>query len=134
MFESSSESWSVDQSEPGFERRGFPRFEPLENRVWLGWWRDEEFLTYGAQLIDLSRSGAAIACLDAPPEGEYAWFCVAGEQTSGGARVIVVGRNPLNTNPAAFRVRVSFCSVCPEDLYQIALGYIEEPEAASAFS
>lgn len=118
------ESTSRASTTLGFERRGAQRFAAVEDRIWLGWWDGEQFQTVGSRLLDVSRTGAAIACPDGPTEGDDAWFCVVGPSLSGGARARVVGREPMQDDPTTIRLRLTFQHGCPEDVYQIALGML----------
>ncbi|QDV37923.1 hypothetical protein [Tautonia plasticadhaerens] len=113
----------------GSERRGARRFSAVEDRIWLGWWDGEQFQTLGARLLDVSRTGAAVACPDGPGVGDDAWFCVVGPSLSGGARARVVGREPTEDDPSMIRLRLNFQARCPDDVYEIALGMMAEPLA-----
>ena len=90
------------------DRRGAPRFDAVEDRIWLGWWDGEQFRTIGARLLDISRTGAAIACPEGPDRGDDAWFCVVGPGVSGGARARVDSPTvrcamPLRAQPGLLR-------------------------------
>lgn len=108
----------------GVDRRRSTRFDPVEDRVWLGWWDGEQFQTIAARLIDISRTGAALICVDGPEKTMDAWFCVVGPRHSGGARAQVVGREPMPGQPEQYRLRLTFHAACPEDVYLVALGIL----------
>ncbi|WP_158633669.1 PilZ domain-containing protein [Tautonia sociabilis] len=116
----------------GVERRETPRFTPLVDRLWLGWWDGEQFQTIGSQLIDISLGGAAIACTDGPETGDDAWFCVVGPRLSGGTRAQVVGREPMPGSPGVYRLRLRFLPRCPQDVFEIALGLLPGDSAEPA--
>jgi hypothetical protein len=116
----------------GAERRGSTRYAAVEDRIWLGWWDGEQFQTLGSRLLDISRSGAAVCCEDGPEPGDDAWFCVVGPSLSGGARARVVGREPMEDDPTAIRLRMVFQPRCPDDVFEIALGMMPGRFDASA--
>ena len=109
-----------DQTPSWYERRELDRYAPIEDRVWIGWWDGRSFHRTAAQLLDISRRGAAVACDEVLEAGSEAWFCIVGSRLSGGARVRVVGRVPLDDRGRS-RVRFRFQPHCPEDIFRVAL-------------
>lgn len=111
------------------DRRSAPRHSAVEHRIWLGWWIDRDFQTVAASLLDISRRGAAISSPAGVPVGTEVWFCIVGGQLSAGARAVVVASEAIAGEEARVRGCLRFVAGCPEDLFSIALGLVEDTDA-----
>ncbi len=60
------------------ERRREARYAPLKDRVYLGWWVEEDFHTETGLLCNISSGGAAIRVTAPIMNPETLWVCVVG--------------------------------------------------------
>ena len=99
------------------DRRSDPRFFSLEFRAWLGWRIDDERLcTIGVRLIDISRGGACVEAVEAPPRDRRVLLVLSGLKMAEGSvwsDIVTVGKKAGGT----VVLRLSFAEPCPESLY-----------------
>ncbi|MDR3636461.1 MAG: PilZ domain-containing protein [Isosphaeraceae bacterium] len=60
------------------DRRKEPRYEPVMDYAYLGWWEGATFRTEQAQIVNISAGGAALATAGKPNAGETVWLSVVG--------------------------------------------------------
>ncbi|WP_422929477.1 PilZ domain-containing protein [Singulisphaera sp. PoT] len=101
-----------------WERRGAPRHEPSETRLWVGWPQDGSFQVTGAGLVNISETGALLL-IDMPPEkGATVWLRLEGPAPIDDVQAIVVESS--QRTPEEHAVRVEFRQPFPPEFYQAA--------------
>ena len=75
------------------DRRQEPRYAPVMERAYLGWWEGESFRTELGRLANISAGGAALEVRSDPGVGEVVWLCVIGPNRLGWVPARLLGRN-----------------------------------------
>ena len=105
------------------QRRREPRYLAIENRLWLQWWEDEDYLGRSARLVNVSRNGAMIV----------SWFLLRKDQR---LRVYLEDPAPQIGVDASVlgvvegitgmhQIRLEFISGCPEEFIEAAANGFE---------
>jgi hypothetical protein len=106
------------------ERRKHPRYPASSFRLWMGRWDEEEFEIEATRLLDISRGGAALIALDAPPIGEMVWLCLHDAPRTGSVRASVIGVHADDVE--GYVVRLMFGEPIPDALFEAAVGLLQE--------
>lgn len=75
------------------DRRQEPRYVPVMERAYLGWWEGESFRTEVGRLANISAGGAALDVRNDPGDGEAVWLCVIGPNRPGWVAARLLGRH-----------------------------------------
>ena len=75
------------------ERRREPRYVPMMERAYLGWWEHDAFRTELGRLANISAGGAALEAGAGPGLGEAVWLCVIGPNRTGWVAARLLGRH-----------------------------------------
>lgn len=92
-------------------RRRELRFLAQENRLWLQWWEDGEYLGRTARLVNVSRGGAMIIAWFLLREGQRLRVFLEEAESQNGVEATVLGVVPGIT--AMHQIRLSFTTPCP---------------------
>src|SRR5690349_19665 len=101
----------------GRDRRDSARHLPMNRHAEIMWGPAESAPTAPAQLIDISRSGAAVIVGDPPPAGTL-------RLSLGAERTIWVEADVVAIEPvteSSHRLRLRFRTPCPDDFLKAAI-------------
>lgn len=100
-------------------RRRSTRYQPVDDRLWLGWTQGDQFRTSLALLLDVSLTGALLVADEVPKESTPAWICLqsAGQTDWVKGRVLGVIRTWLGPH----KVRLVFEGTCPYAFFKAAV-------------
>jgi len=101
-------------------RRQSTRYSAVNDRLWLGWWADEEFNLVDAQLVNISEGGVLIHAERAPEAGQVVWMRLEGTSTPESLAAIVLESRWV-TLRRRWVVRLEFQQACPPDFYTTAV-------------
>lgn len=93
------------------ERRREPRYVPVMERAYLGWWVGETFRTELGRLANISAGGAALDIATDPGVGESVWLCVIGPNRMGWVAARLLARD-------GNLVRMVFAERFPYELFK----------------
>jgi len=113
------------------ERRASPRLPAADERIWAGWWLDDdEFTTTAARIENISRGGAKVRSIFEPEVSQDVWIRVANPLCDDYVQATVLEVVP--TPEGDFWVRMAFSEPCPDALYEIVTqGFAgADPEAS----
>ncbi|WP_076343806.1 PilZ domain-containing protein [Paludisphaera borealis] len=100
------------------ERRASPRLPAVDERIWAGWWvDDDEFTTTAARLENISRGGAKVRTTVAPDVSQDVWIRLADPSCSDFVQATVLEVVP--TPEGDFGVRMVFDEPCPDEFFDI---------------
>lgn len=110
------------------DRRQEPRYVPVMECAYLGWWEGESFRTEVGRLTNISAGGAALDVGDDPGIGETVWLCVVGPSRTGWVAARLLGRHGRIS-------RMVFAERFPYALFKsVVWGFpAQEPELAAVF-
>jgi hypothetical protein len=74
------------------DRRSEPRYAPVMDRAFLGWWERDAFRTAVGRLANISSGGAALELAAEPATDDGVWLCVVGPHRSAWVAARVLGR------------------------------------------
>jgi hypothetical protein len=99
------------------ERRKEPRYAPVLDRAYLGWWERETFRTELGRLDNISTGGAALQLDGWPAVGETVWLSVVGPNATDWVPARLLGCHGQT-------VRMMFAEPMPYDLFrEVVLGF-----------
>lgn len=75
------------------DQRQEPRYVPVLERAYLGWWEGETFRTELGRLANISAGGAALDVYHDPGVGQTVWLCVVGPNRMGWVAARLLGRH-----------------------------------------
>lgn len=101
-------------------RRQSTRYSAVNDRLWLGWWADEEFNLVDAQLVNISEGGVLIHAERAPEPGQIVWMRLEGTATLESLAALVLESRWV-TLRRRWVVRLEFQQACPTDFYETAV-------------
>jgi hypothetical protein len=100
------------------ERRASPRLPAVDDRIWAGWWGDDdEFTTTAARLENISRGGAKVRTIVEPEVSQDVWIRLADPFCSEAVRATVLEVVP--SPEGDFWVRMVFADPCPDEFFDI---------------
>ncbi len=99
-------------------RRKEPRFQAIENRLWVQWWQDGELLGRAARLVNVSRSGALIVSWTLFRENQRIRVFLEEPAQTMGVHSVVLG--VLEGTSGMHQIRLAFISPCPDDFITAA--------------
>lgn len=102
----------------GAHRRREPRFQPIDDRLWLQWWEGEEYLGRAARLVNVSRHGAMMVSPFLFREGQSVRIFLEEPAPQIGVDSVVLG--VLEGSAGLHQIRLAFRSVCPDDFIAAA--------------
>jgi hypothetical protein len=102
-----------------WERRRAPRHSVAENRLWIGWRKDEDFFVAGAQLMNISYGGALLVVEQPPLKGQTVWLRL--EVVIPIEDVCAVVVDAARIGRGEYGVRISFREPFPTGFYQAAV-------------
>jgi hypothetical protein len=101
------------------DRRTSPRLPAVDDRVWAGWWvDDEEFTTTAARLENISRGGAKVRTAIEPDVSQDIWVRLA--EWLGCESVKATVLEVVPAPDGGFWVRMAFSEPCPDDFFELA--------------
>jgi hypothetical protein len=109
-------------------RRRSPRYSAVNERLWLGWWAEDEFVLVEAQLINISEGGLLVSVSPSPAQGQHVWMRLTGSATQESLEA-VVQESRWGMLKRRFSVRLTFHSACPTEFYETAV-YGQSTEAS----
>lgn len=95
---------------PG-DRRKEPRYVPVMENAYLGWWEGETFRSELGKLANISAGGAALEVAGEPSSGETVWLCVVGPQRPDWVPARLLGR-------LGSTARMAFVENLPYELFK----------------
>jgi hypothetical protein len=102
------------------ERRRSRRYPAVEDRAWLGWWRNErDYSIVAARLIDISRGGARVAMAEPPPRRQAVWVCLGAPRPIDCVRATTL--EATRVRQGEYSVRLEFHGNGPDILYRAAV-------------
>lgn len=105
------------------QRRREPRFEAVENRLWLQWWQDGEYLGRSATLVNVSRSGAMIVSWVLLREHQRVRIYLEDSAYEVGVHAVVLG--VCEAIRGMHQTRLRFLSPCPDHFIEAAANGFE---------
>lgn len=100
------------------ERRAHPRLPAVDDRIWAGWWlNDDEFATTAARVENISRGGAKVRSSDEPDVWRDLWIRLATPFSTESVQATVLEVVP--SPDGEFWVRVAFSEPCPDEFFEI---------------
>lgn len=106
------------------DRRRAPRFKPVIENAFLGWWEGDSFCAEQGALRNVSEGGAAIELEHLPPNVETVWLCVAGP-----GRVTWA---PARLSGHEGRVaRLAFTEPFPDELFELLVWGFDTADPAA---
>lgn len=100
------------------ERRASPRLPAQDERIWAGWWlNDDEFTTTAARVENISRGGAKVRSTFEPDVSQDVWIRVANPLCDECVQATVLEVVP--TPEGDFWVRMAFSEPCPDPVFEI---------------
>jgi hypothetical protein len=101
-------------------RRKSPRYSAVNERLWMGWWADDEFVLVEAQLVNISEGGVLVSVSPSPAPGQHVWMRLTGSATHESLEAIVQ-ESKWGMLKRRFSVRLTFHSACPIEFYETAV-------------
>jgi hypothetical protein len=99
------------------ERRASPRLPAADDRIWAGWWlNDDEFTTTAARVENISRGGAKVRSSNQPDVWQDLWIRLANAQCADYVQATVLEVVP--SPDGDFWVRMAFSEPCPDDFFE----------------
>jgi PilZ domain len=100
------------------QRRREPRIEPVEDRIWIQWWDEEELLGRSARLVNVSRHGAMIVTSALPRQHQTVWLYLEEPAPQVGVKASVL--EVIEGRHGVHQVRLGFASLCPDEFFEMA--------------
>jgi hypothetical protein len=108
------------------ERRKNPRFEAGANRVWMGWWKnEEEFVTTTARIVNISLGGSMLCPENPPPQDRPCWLCLGIPEPVEYVEVAVL--EVVTSRQGQYAVRLQFREPCPYSFFKAVIEGHESP-------
>jgi hypothetical protein len=99
------------------ERRASPRLPAVDDRIWAGWWlNDDEFTTTAARVENISRGGAKIRTTIEPEVAQDLWIRMANPLCTEFVQAMVLEVMPCPEGD--FWVRMAFSEPCPNNFFE----------------
>lgn len=107
------------------DRRRACRYPAGDSPVYLGWWRDDEFRTTLAILVDVSGQGASVLSSEGPSTN-LAWLCPCqtppAEWVEARAVAVECERSRIPFRRPSYKVRLEFAGPCSFELFKSSTG------------
>src|SRR5262249_21599496 len=71
-------------------RRKSPRYSAVNERLWVGWWAEDDFVLVEAQLVNISEGGVLVSVSPSPAQGQRVWMRLTGSATPESLEAIVI--------------------------------------------
>jgi hypothetical protein len=110
-------------------RRKSPRYSAVSDRLWLGWWAEDEFMLVEAQLININEGGVLVSVTPSPAPGQHVWMRLTGSVTQESLEAAVL-ESKWGMLKRRFFVRLAFHQSCPAEFLETAV-YGESTAAGS---
>ena len=113
---------SAEQVGKGYRRRE-PRFVANENRIWLQWWQNGEYLGQPARLVNVSRNGAMIVSWNLIPKHQRIRIYLEEPAHEVGVNAIVL--DLVEGTKGMHQLRLRFITPCPDGFIEAAANGFE---------
>ena len=100
-------------------RRKSPRYSAVNERLWAGWWSEDEFVLVEAQLLNISEGGVMVSVNPSPAAGQHVWMRLSGSATHESLRAAVLEAK-WSVLKRRFTVRLAFRETCPNEFLETA--------------
>lgn len=107
-------------------RRTYARYSAVNDRLWIGWWAQDEFVLVQATLVNISEGGVLIGVNPSPAQGQFVWMRLQGSATRESLSAVVL-ESRWTLLKRRFAVRLAFLERCPSSFFESAFDGDESP-------